>query len=410
LWSRPFNDFQRSYLFPAIFSEGLHTVILWGSLMGLLLLIAARPREVVWLALLIGYYAFIHIVLHSISRYNFNAMPFVIIAAAYLGASVAETFRGTDKASKRNLLLGLLLMISVWPLNAGYINAILGCGLSSSIVLAVVAFKTILIVCGLSLVGRTLMESSSRLARLALPVVGGFVFLVCAWASPLAQDRWAEFSCRLDEPRLKSGTRIYLSSMPPVREGERVAALLDIKSGAGRKNSFAVTVADTTMRFVGGKGQLFDYFYPKPTYDIYSDLIPIGIEEFRQWAIIPLPDSLLAASVRRNGFVDISVAIDARIAEENNFIDLYGNFDHAEDGIHIPGIRFTSIERYVFEDDPRVRYFVKSLSDSAKSYYIPRNETSAVSSEDLSPSTGRQTGRYNIFLVHFKPDGSFDVY
>ncbi|MFQ5454223.1 MAG: hypothetical protein ACE5D6_08565, partial [Candidatus Zixiibacteriota bacterium] len=95
---------------------------------------------------------------------------------------------------------------------------------------------------------------------------------------------------------------------------------------------------------------------------------------------------------------------------ENNFINIYGN-SHISDTInYLPSVKYTSIERYVHKNDPRIRYPVKYLSDSTISYYIKRNSNDITLSNDLSPLPGIQSGRYNMFLMHFMPDGSFLVY
>ena len=89
--------------------------------------------------------------------------------------------------------------------------------------------------------------------------------------------------------------------------------------------------------------------------------------------------------------------------------DLWGRFSASGEPF-IPAWRNTAIERFVHQGDPRIPLPVKLLSDSAISYYIPRTSDHLRECEDLSPAAGKQTGRFNIFVMQLKPDGRALVY
>ncbi|MDH4156913.1 MAG: glycosyltransferase family 39 protein [candidate division Zixibacteria bacterium] len=410
LWGRPFNDFKRSFIIPYEGTELLHVIIVSAGLLGLLVMIPRAFSVAAWPLFIIGYYTAIHVVFHSVSRYNFNAMPMLIMTASFLAVELWQRCVGDKTRVRALVIIGVLLLVLAWVIDMSWFNSVLGVRLSEGVVIAVLLLKSLILIIGLLIISGQLLDGRRRLTRAFPAVAAGLILAVVSWNSTLARDNWSEFACRLDHPGMKAGSKIYVSGLKELSAGEGLFALLDVNSGAGRRNTFTVTVGDTVMSFVGGEKPLLDFFYPKPTYRAYSALIPIGLEEYRQYAMIPLSYSQVSEYLQKNGCVDISVAIDSRFPEENNFVDVHGSFIDDVGERFVPGIRFTSIERFVHRGDPRIRYHVKVLSDSTISYYIDRRLKTAQKWRDLSPSPGLQTGRYNIFLVHFRPDGSFFVY
>lgn len=410
LWSRPYNDFKKSFIIPYKINEILHRFIVVVGLLGLLLLVGKNFPNAAWLLFVIGYYTAIHVVFHSLSRYSFNALPMVIIAAGYFIFEAMALYRNGKTPLRKRLILSAMLILLVWLFDYRWINQVLDADLSYMLVVVTLVVMYALVTGALFIISRSFFTSEGLIKKLLMPATAVVIFIMVGWSTVLSRDEWSEFSCRLNGPDVKAGTRFYISNLQKVKEGELLAAVIDVNSGKGRQNSFTVTVGDTKKEFVGGKPPLLRLFYPKPTYRYYSRFEPIGIEEFRQYAIIIVDDSLVQDDLMRKGYIDITVAINERFEEKNNFINVYGNF-FTDDTVHyIPGVRFTSIERYVHKNDPRIRYPVKFLSDSTISYYIKRTGDNITSGTDLSPSPGTQAGRYNIFLMHFMPDGSFLVY
>jgi hypothetical protein len=126
--------------------------------------------------------------------------------------------------------------------------------------------------------------------------------------------------------------------------------------------------------------------------------------------MIQVEHSDIAFLLEEFGYLDISVAINNRLQEKDNYVTLYGSRITRADSVFIPTVGHTAIERYVHRGDPRIREAVNFMSDSSISYYIGRDDTDISSSRDLSPVAGWQSGRYNIFLLHFKPNGEILVY
>jgi len=409
LWRRPYNDFKRVLILPYQAGETMHLLLVFAGFIGLLVLMRLDFGRAAWPLLIIAYYTAIHLIFHSVSRYNFQAMPMMLLAAGYLVTIIATAFQNRNRFLTAPLALAVVIIVAGWFFSPDWINSVLHTGLNSMLVVAVLAIRVGLILLGLLLIFRRL-NARYRVGRLVIPIVVAIVVGGVAASNALARNEWSEFECRLSSEKMKAGTRLYISDLQPVKEGEMLAIVADVNSGAGRQNTFTIGLSGITAQFVGGRPPLLQLFYPKPTYKFYSTFIPLGIEEFRQYAIVPVTEENVRRMLDEAGYVDIWLAINNRLVEDNNYISVWGQFPSGGDTAWIPGWRFTSIERYVHEDDPRVRYPVKYLSDSTRSYYIRRNETGPSAGEDLSPTSGLQTGRYNIFLMHFRPDGSVLIY
>lgn len=408
LWRRPYNDFQRSFIIPWQAGEVLHLGMIVAGLIGLLLLFRANLNLAAWPVLIVGYYTALHLVFHSISRYSFQAIPMMMLAAGFLLVAAHDGLRASARTAAKGYALGLGCLVLGWLLEPQWINALIHTGLNEVLVGLTLAVRVGLIAVGLYLLFRPLAEHL-RVNRFATPIVATTMLAVVVISNTFARDQWAEFSCRLDTDHMKTGTRIYISHLQPITPEDQFVIAVDLNSGAGRRNTFTMAIHDKVFEFVGGQPPLSKLFYPKPVYRYYGQLIPLGIEEFRQYAFLPIPDSVLQNTLTEHGFLDISVAINNEFPEPNNFVTLWGRLSASGDH-YIPAWRNTAIERFVHQGDPRIPLPVNYLSDSAISYYIPRTSDFTRDCEDLSPSAGQQTGRYNIFLMQLKPDGQVLVY
>ena len=409
LWRRPYNDFRKSFLLPGAATELLHLAVVLGGLAGLLLLVRVHPGRAAWPVFIMLYYTAIHLVFHALSRYNFQAMGMVMAAFGYLASETAAAYAGRTPAAWARPAAAVGVVILGLAFDAHWINAVFGTGLSEGLVVAALAAKSLLVLAGICLLLRPVVRRLQAGAWTVPAVTAAVVAMVMA-SHALAWNQWAEFGCRLETTDRKAGTRIYISTLRPVADNEMLAVAADLNSGAGRRNTFSLQIGEATIPLVGGQPPLAEFFYPKPTYRYYAQLIPMGLEEFRQYAVIPVPDSMVRRLIGEQGYLEVSVAINGSLAEENNFVTLWGRYDGDESTGLIPGWRRTSIERFVHQNDPRLPQPVKFVSDSAVCYYIPRADGDPSAGGDLAPAWGRQTGRYNLFLMHFKADGSVDVY
>jgi len=410
LWSRPFNDFKRNFILPYKGIEYLHRFLMITGLLGMLLLLVSDFRNGIWVLLLAGYYSGIHTIFHSISRYSFSAIPFVLLAGAYFLVAIYARYKISKRRPRLVLLAVVVWLIFIGLLNMKLMNAVFTTGIRENAVGLFFVVKYVVIAILLWALIRVLMGKADKGRSILVAVVASLVLAGVSWSRELSRDGWAEFPARLSESTLQAGTRIYISKPPVLGDSDMVAVAVDMTSGKDRKNTFTLSALGWSQDFVEGKPPLSDLFYPKPTYRYYAQFENMGIEQFRQYVIVPVPDSLVNARLAENGYIDISVAINHKFNEPDNYVTLYGNYATKDSLHYIPAFRFTSVERYVDKGDPRIRYPVKFLSDSTISYYIARDSKDIPRDADLSGSPGIQTGRFNMFLVQFRPDGSFAVY
>ena len=404
LWTRPYNDFRKDFILPAKGNEFFHLVVVVAGLLGLLLLLRNNLKSGAWPLLIIGYYTGIHLIFHSISRYNFQAMTMVMLGAAYGLILLGESWQKKERLT--GIFAALAVLLAAWLIDPHWFNAVTGAGLSRFVVILMVLLKGALLLYGLILLVKPVFRFGR--ARLVIPATVAFFITIVGASNTLSRNDWAEFKCPLTNPQTKAGIRLHISNLPPVAENDLLALMIDINAAEDTepKPRFTLGLGERTQNFTLGEPPLSQGFYPKPTYRFYSQFIPMPTTRFRQYAAVPLDPSAVRNQLERLGYFEVWLSTDA-----DNAVNLWGKMPaDSEDKHYIPGWRFSSIERFVHEDDPRIRYPVKYLSDSTVSYYIPRTQTNPAAGEDLSPLAGKQTGRYNIFLMHFKPDGSVRVY
>lgn len=404
LWSRPYNDYRKSFILPQVVEERFHLFLIVAGLFGLVWLWFCRWRYAVWPILIIGYYTSIHVIFHSVARYHFNAIPFVILVGAGFLYALYEWSIRDRQALHARILPAVILISAGLAIDDRWIAA----SWTQAFFLEIV--KTFCIVAGAFLVGRLLSVKLQKKFSVIVTIAVALLLPLVSSMKSLARDSWAEFGQTLEDPNMKAGTRLYLSRLSKPVENEFMAVMIDMNSEPGRKNTFTVGIGNKEIELVQGSGPLMQYFYPKSSYKIFSELVPIALEKYRQWAIIPVDQEEILAQLQQQGYLDISVAINSRFSERNNVVHLYGNKNGQSQKHYMPGIRFTSIERFVHRNDPRIRFEVETLSDSSKSYYIARNSQPGMTEYDLSKQPGEQHGRYNIYLMHFTADGNYYAY
>ncbi len=410
LWSRPYIDFKRSFVLPYEVDERWHVIVVSLGLIGLLFMVSKNLSLAAWPLLIAAYYTSLHLVFHSINRYAIAAIPLLIICGAGLVMALVDRYAASGSAVRRILPAAAVLLLVGWLIEPHWLSAIFGCELSFTMVVTVIILKALLWLTAVTILVRELWGDRWRAHHLWVGLAASLIFTLTAATPLLFRNGWAEFPCRLDDPEMKAGTRLYVSRIGPFDEGDLLALMIDLNAPSGRRNSFSLFIGDREQRYVAGREPLARYFYPKPTYDEYARLEGQGIEHFRQYAVVPVEVGRIRRLLERDGFLDVSVAINDGMYEPNNYITLHGSYSTGNGAVLMPSHHYTSAERYVHRDDPRIRFPVNLVSDSAISYYIARNDSTVIDGQDLSPEAGRQTGRYNMYLAHFRREGGFLVY
>jgi len=398
LWSRPYNDYRKTFIFPQVVSERFHLFLVISGLFGLIWLWLSRWRYAVWPILIVGYYTTIHTIFHSVSRYQFNAIPMLVMVSGGLLVAFYEWYLKDKEQTLIHLLPSFVLIV----VGLGLSDRWLANNWTQAVSIEII--KTVCIITGAFLIGRLFLRQLKNKWSILLTVTVALIVPLAASMKSLARDAWAEFDLTLDRPDMKAGTQMFISRLDQPKEDEFLAVLIDLNSAPGRRNTFTVTIGDKEFEYVQGEQPLMKYFYPKSSYKIFSQIIPYAIESYRQWAIIPVAYDEIVEELQKNGKLDVSVAINSRFPEKNNVVYLHGNKDGINKDHYIPEVRYTSIERFVHRNDPRIRFEAETFSDSTKSYYIARNDSPGTT------SPGGQQGRYNIYLFYFTNDGKYIVY
>lgn len=406
LWSRPYNDFKRTFLLPNVAVEWLHTFMIVFGFIGMIMLMFRSRPQAGWPVAICGYYTAIHLVFHSINRYSFNALPMVIICAAGCSVLLYDSLTSGAKRSRVMVIVGLALLSIGTIIQPTWMAVLFGSALSLGVVVATLILKTLLWLVALLVLSAVFLSTRQYWQRVLFTSLVCAVFVIFSWAPVLSRSNWAEFNCRLENPNTTVGRRIYMAKLSNAEMMQTWHLFIDMNVPEGGSPVFSVTIGDSKNSYILGREPLRRHFYPKPTYPEYARLEKRGIESFRQYAIINLPGSIVQHLVQQFGYFDVAIQLRSDPGDSTG-LNIYGSCGPPE---YIPSLKATSIERYVHRGDPRIREVVKFVSDSSVSYYIGSDEARMAQEDDLSEAPGRQAGRYHIFLERLDRDGSVLIY
>ncbi len=401
LWSIPFNDLNRSFVITPTVGKIIHRLIVLFGVFGVFSFALNRRRGLIYLFHIPFYYTLIHIVLHSLARYNLNPMPLIIIASAGAMMAVYEfSRRNILKADSFHVKLPLAIclagiaFIMFFPESAGaahlggMLGAILTITVKILIMISIFGFIAVL-------VSKTGITARS-IKVLGIPTV---ILLIVTIAVCGARDRWAEWECRLDSPQQVAGVRIFIPDDFRLDEGELARVDIDMVTNKAPVNHFHVMINGRRFSPHVLKPPVTEFYVRKMTYPVFEELLDIGKEEMRLWRKIPLSPQFFNQMADQYGVLDIAIMISDSLPEEDNFIRLFGGYDILSDNhLSAPGLIKTSIERFIDKGDPRIRKNYHLSSDSALSYYIKDLREREFREDDLSDASGRQKGRYRILL------------
>ncbi|MEW6049781.1 MAG: glycosyltransferase family 39 protein [Candidatus Zixiibacteriota bacterium] len=407
LWGRPYNDFRKSFITPYRFDESFHLILVVAGLFGMILLAVRSPHLGSWSLLIAGYYTAIHLIYHSVSRYSFNALPLVLISAAYAFVTVgAAVLHGSS--IRKPVVLGVVVLAAAWILDYQWPESIGIVALTHGWVVLMLVVKTGLLMSGLALLSTQLFKGEPRWRSMVLILtVAGFL-AVPMFARAISRDNWSEFSCRLNSPDHRAGTRLYISDLDAIKAGDPLGIVLDMTSNRTMSGAYSLRIGEFAHEFQVAEKPPFEQSYVKTNYDYVMKLADIARNEIRQYAYISVDRTLIAEQVAKAGYLDVSISPLADSLGANS-VTVYATRDSGRDAF-IPSMRYTSLERWVCADDPRLRLRADFMSDSAISYYIGPNSGAENSGGDLSDAPGLQTGRFHILLMHFRSDSSLAVY
>jgi 4-amino-4-deoxy-L-arabinose transferase-like glycosyltransferase len=405
LWARPYNDFDRVWGLPYSVSEWVHLLTVLAGVVGFSIL-ARRSMAMTAIPLaIILYYTALHAVFLSLSRYNVSAMPMMMIGAGFAAQlfldgwqkhshSIRLIVAGTATALIAIILPTLVDLFGIASPAVGLTAITIG-----QLALASLAVWVFLSIANVSV--RERLMGASSIGAVALLFYVPFL---------THYNRYAEFSAQIRDASTTCGTRIFVPQIEPVGNDEFLALMIDMTSGGAENGMFLVSIGNQSMEFPLEQSPLVEISNPRGVYAIYARLEGIKKEEFRQWAVIPMDYGLVQSELIRQGFVEFRVSGTTPSPIEGGQFNVYGRSDIGDDRGTLPSVRQTGVERWVFEGDPRMPFEERFLSDSAVSFLLNSTNTEIKAGQDLSEALGLQSGRYHMYLMHFKTDKTINIY
>jgi len=403
LWQQPYNDYRISYIFSHALSAVYHFLIVIAGLFGIFMFLSDKRKGLAILFLIPAYYTAIHIIFHALARYNLNAMPFMIVAAAAVYIRIYD-YAKSKYASGINMTVAIkLALFVIGGLIVFAIPAGVGQILAGSVgVVTIVILKIASLLLILYYLYKELSKcigTPNAAKYLALPAL---ILLLITSIPASSADRRAEWKCRLDKRDQIAGVKIFVPEEIRLRDGDAVRIGVDMTTDDGRREPFGLIINGQRTAFRLDQPPISEFYYQKMTYNVFQTMLDIGPEEMPAWRFIPLNHEVFNQLLDQDGCLEI--AVDNGGA---GFVDLRGGYNLGEGGtVKMPSLTHSSIERYVEKNDPRIWVEYNLSSDSSISYYIDDIKSGRYDVEDLSLSAGRQTGRYRIILEIKRLDGA----
>ncbi len=408
LWSRPFNEMNLTFVMNQTISTVVHFVIVITGLFGVFYIFIDSRKGMIFLLLIPLYYTIIHIIFHSLARYNLDAMPIIMVASSLVIIKIYDfSHEMLKSADIREVIVeiilflaggGFILFFPYWP-----VITLLGgrAGATVLVIIKTIIFLTIAYYLYKILSGKIGINKSLKV--ISIPVI---LLTLLILVLGVATDNWAEWKCRLINRGQAAGVRIYFPENFRIQPGDLCRVVIDMVANHNRKTPFLFMTNDQTAPFYFDRSPVSDFYYHKTTYNVFQLIYGIGMEDMRNWRSIPLNSQTVNQLLDKFGYLDFKIQSSNSVSNGNSFIDIFGYYPSGSpDEANVPSMSYyaTSIERFVEKGDPRIWMNYPLSSDSVISYYIDGMDGQR-NLDDLSPSAGRQYGRYGIFLEVKKPN------
>lgn len=410
LWSGVWNEYHyRLFGFPIELQSLFHQILLLLATIGLPLTLigtkhitlSRRFSASVVLGTVVLFH-FVYIPFEAISRYAITAVPSIILLSAFL---IDFCIRNKDYRKPLAMSIALAAIAFAIIAQSGLIaNFIAGFlpqdQLANAPWLASVAAAIMFIAIFLSI--RRLykrIDSSSSNKLLIIPSAGlTLAFLVTCFYTIQSFD-WKEWGCQIRNGNLVAKQNIQIPANAHFDDGSSTFVLVDLDSDIlGAPVSATVNGVKLAER-----PQPLAQLQPNNK-DILQCLAIQGegmsrdLRTFRNWWVIPCPNSLLKAGQEN------TVVISPEMADAT--ITVYGDYPVAKS--FLPSLRsFSYTKGFTTFDhrDPRVFEEQSILGAITKSSISEPDGTTEVNGQkivepnDLSPSPGKQTGEFRIRLL-----------
>jgi 4-amino-4-deoxy-L-arabinose transferase-like glycosyltransferase len=401
LWSQPYNDYAQSFIPGKRTARFFHLVIIFTALFGVFGFAAGSQKGLIYLFLIPLYYTIVHAVFLSLSRYNLNAMPFMIIASSVAVVKAIGYIRErlSGKGMARSVFHWLMFLggwVFVLLVPEGVSMSIFGVKAG---VLTLTALKIIVLI-GLALfLFRLLAGRVTGKGAMAMSIFPALIVALALIVRAYSPVYWAEWKCRLSGPLSAAGSRIYIPPAFRAEPDDEISIAVDLVTVRDGK-PFSVSLNDEVGSFDKGEPPISRYFYRKRSYPVFQHHYDLSLEEMRFWSVLTVSPEKFNEILDKWGYLEITISPNDSLSSEDDGVEIFGDYPATgKKEALIPSLTHSSTDRFVEKGDPRMLMSYKISSDSVISYYIGNLRQGQVSSDDLSPSWGEQSGRYRIYVI-----------
>ncbi len=401
MWSWPWNDFRQHPLMLSMdVQRWWHWTFCLAALGGCFVLLTGKPfnkvHDFVGLASLSIVFAhLVYLPFETITRYGFTAMPFMILLAVYFIHALARL--GKLPRAVLTLSIPILAVCALLGNNLG--PQLVQLGLESGAAHGVQMFLIWLSVCWLmiSAAGLTagLSPRHKHRAVITLLVIGCVVSGSVLASFALNNKEALSWSCRL-EPGQAVCRAIDLSSAH-LRSVNNLGGALILIDGDSTIENAKLTINGQVLNEKPVTVWQFrpDYYWVYDLMRKYAGTIGFQLDDLRRWYAVSVPLSYLHLS---GGNVVVLSAVEKPVT-------VFGEYSRGSEGQFLKDFDRFSPGKFCNDGD---------LMDGRVSQPISKRFVPSVSSleaggygtyDDLSPTAGKQTGEYHIYLATFlKPD------
>jgi hypothetical protein len=399
LWSKPYNDFRQSFIITPSMARAIHLAIALSALFGVFHFALGGKQGHICLLLIPIYYSLLHVVFHSLARYNLNPMPLLIIASAGVMERAYNYIRGINTSSEgigKAIILGVLVvsgaLLAFMPV--GFFIKFFGQGageVAQAIAVALIFAAALFFAARLAAPGKR----GLKVIAVGVPLS---VILVITIAGNIYSDDRYEWHTPLTRPDQAAGVKIYIPRSFKLADVESAGIKIDLLGVKGAPNKFKIAINGAPSVFAVGQPPISSHYYRKMTYKVFELMMNIGKEEMRHWSHFQLSAAAFNEMVQKDGYIDIRISsVDSTFSQPP--ILIFGNYEVCgKDTALIPDLAHSSIERFIDKGDPRVPVKYPLSSDSAISYLIENASGDEKKAADLSPMMGAQVGRFRIYI------------
>jgi hypothetical protein len=361
-----------------------------------------RAGPVAWLPIgLVIYFAGLHTLMHSISRYNLLAMPVVCGAAAVGLFWLTDPDRpgwGLRCVRVAAAIAAVAFGIHILRPATWMIIPVVSMGVGRLLFwLSGIA----LIVAAVWWITRMPREKPDFRRRIGftMATVLGIVFL----AQSLPAEGYSEWSVKLDDPDKKAQRLIHFPPELEIEEVTHAFVVLDLVSETGRNCDVRLEVDH--LGTLVAIDSLVDSvsFYGKPSYMPFLDAYGFRRCDVRSWARYRLPVATLRENLADH---QMEITLSGEPTGPNpGGIYLFGGLP--EPGSRVwagPGFTHAAVERLYEGRDPRLWESFRLSSTESASTLVLGSERQR---DNLSDSWGRQRGQYRMLVSILMPDGKW---